>query len=97
MWADFIDFRQKRNVDTITKTFTFPAREQVQNAYPQFYHKVDKIGRPCYFERVGSMDVKKIFEATTEEKMFENYIYQFEMLFNWRYPSASAKAGKRID
>jgi len=43
------------------------------------------------------MDVKKIFEATTEEKMFENYIFTFEMLFNWRYPACSAKAGKRID
>ena len=42
MWRNFIEWRQKENVDTIVDTFTFDERWEIQKYYPHCYHKTDK-------------------------------------------------------
>jgi len=55
-------------------TYDFPEKAQVQEVYPHGYHMTDKLGRPIYIECIGLMDVTKLFEITTEERMVRHYI-----------------------
>ena len=64
--------------------------------YPQNYHGVDKQGRPIYIEVLGTLDVKKLFEVTTEARVLKNYAHSYELLMNLRYPACSELAGRRI-
>lgn len=89
MWFDFIEWRKKTGADTIIETWKFEEKEKVAEIYPQFYHKTDKKGRPLYIERIGTLNVPKLWEVTNEERMFNNWIYAFELLFAFRYPACS--------
>lgn len=53
--------------------------------------------RPIYIEQLGNLDVGKLWGITTEERMYTNYFYSFEKLFNFRYPACSAKKGSRVE
>jgi hypothetical protein len=97
MWTNFINWRKENKVDTIHLDFEFTEKDKVADIYPQFYHKTDKSGRPLYIERLGGMNVPALWTVTTEERMWQSYFQAFEHLFNFRYPAASAKAGRRID
>jgi hypothetical protein len=97
MWTNMIEWRKKNGIDTITQNWKFDEKAQVQVIYPQFYHHTDKTGRPVYIERLGQLNVDKLWEVTTEERMFTNYFYGFETLFNHKYPACSAVAQRRID
>lgn len=65
--------------------------------YPHGYHKIDKKGRPIYIERQGMLNVDKVFEITTEERLVKHYIHSYETLLKLRFPSCSAVAGQRIE
>jgi hypothetical protein len=69
MWGDFIEWRMKESINDIEKTWKFEEADKVAEIYPQFYHKTDKKGRPLYIERLGNLDVPKLFTVTTEERM----------------------------
>ena len=97
MWDNFIQWRQKNEIDTILSRWNFEEQPAVAKIYPQFYHGVDKKGRPIYIEQLGQLDVPTLWKATTEERMFQNYFYTFEKLANFRYPCVSAVKGHRID
>lgn len=43
MWLDTIEWRKEYEVDTILDSFVFHEREQFLMAYPQGYHKTDKL------------------------------------------------------
>jgi hypothetical protein len=45
MWADTLEWRREYEVDTILDAFVFHEREQFLMAYPQGYHKTDKLVR----------------------------------------------------
>lgn len=55
MWLDTLEWRKEYDVDTILDSFMFHEREQFLMAYPQGYHKTDKLvssstaqhTRPC--------------------------------------------------
>jgi len=40
--------------------YVFEEAEQVMNEYQHAYFGVDKIGRPFYVDRAGSVDVKRM-------------------------------------
>lgn len=97
MWDDFIAWRQKTEADTILSTWKFEEAHAVSQVYPQFYHGIDKKGRPIYIEQLGRLNVADLWKATTRERMFRNYIHSFEHLLSFRYPCVSAVKGQRID
>ncbi|ORX91574.1 CRAL/TRIO domain-containing protein [Neocallimastix californiae] len=77
--------------------FRIPREEEVQKLYPRFYHKVDKFGRPIYIEQLGPLDLKKLFNVTTEEKMINHHVYEYEKLIHKRFPACSNRAGYHIE
>jgi hypothetical protein len=97
MFQDHINWRAAQSIDDITSSWQFPEAEKVAEIYPQFYHKVDKKGRPLYIERLGTLDVPKLWTVTTEERMMRNFAWSFEVLFAFKYPACSAVAGHRIE
>lgn len=62
MWDEFIDWRVKNDIDNY-QNFKFPQLPELRKMYPHGYHKVDKQFRPIYIERVGHMDVDKVFKV----------------------------------
>jgi hypothetical protein len=97
MWTNFIAWRNKEGINEIMTTWDFAERDPVAAIYPQYYHKTDKQGRPLYIERLGTLDVPKLFTITTQERMQRQFAFAFEELFNWRYPACSAVVGRRIE
>lgn len=43
MWMDTLEWRKEYEVDAILDAFVFHEREQFLMAYPQGYHKTDKL------------------------------------------------------
>jgi len=43
MWMNNVDFKKEFNVDTILEDFVFEERSPFLEAYPQGYHKCDKL------------------------------------------------------
>ena len=97
MFTNFVEWRKRENVDSIIVDYLFEERQAVQQVYPHGYHGVDKLGRPVYIERFGLLNVPKLFELTTEERMVKHYMQEYEVLMKLRYPSCSRAAGKRIE
>jgi hypothetical protein len=67
MFTNFINWRREKDVENVID-FNFEESDQVAEIYPRGYHKVDKKGRPIYIERIGRLDVPKLFTVTTEER-----------------------------
>ena len=91
-----MDWRKKEQVDTVIETYQFPEFEEVQKVYSHGYHMLDNQGRPIYIERVGFMDIPKLFETTTEERIVRHYIQEYELLMKVKFPVCSLLAGKHI-
>ncbi|ORY66770.1 putative SEC14-phosphatidylinositol/phosphatidylcholine transfer protein [Neocallimastix californiae] len=97
MFSNCQKWRESINIDELCTSFEFPEEEEVQKLYPRFYHKVDKFGRPIYIEQLGPLDLKKLFNVTTEEKMINHHVYEYEKLIHKRFPACSNRAGYHIE
>ena len=90
MYGEFINYRDEYKVDTIMQDFVMPKKEEVFGFYPRGYCGVDKIGRPVYYERNGSMKPHKVMELVTEADIKNNYIFSYEFLVKYVFLAASA-------
>ncbi|KAK9766069.1 cytosolic factor, phosphatidylinositol/phosphatidylcholine transfer protein [Basidiobolus ranarum] len=97
MFIDCENWRVEFQVDDLVKNFEFTEGPEVQAVYPRFYHKTDKDGRPVYIEKVGQLDLKKLFAITDEERLTKNHVVSYEILLNQRFPACSAQAGHHIE
>jgi CRAL/TRIO domain/CRAL/TRIO, N-terminal domain len=97
MFKKWIAWRLEFKTDDILQEFDFPEYLQVRTIYPRIYHKTDKLGRPVYIERFGTVDIKKLWAATTSERMVRNHVYEYEKLIKYRFPACSAKAGRYFE
>ena len=59
--------------------------------------KTDKFGRPIYIELINKVNLDKLFQVTTEERMISYYIREYERLMKWRFPACSAVLKKPIE
>jgi len=96
MFTNFINWRQAEGVDDIIDTYQYPERADVQRVYPHGYHGIDKLGRPVYIERFGVLDVTRLFQATTEQRIIRHYIQEYEILMKLKFPACSAIKGERV-
>jgi CRAL/TRIO domain/CRAL/TRIO, N-terminal domain len=96
MFSKYIQWRQDQHVDSI-ESFDFPEIAAIKQYYPHGFHKTDRLGRSIYIERYGSIDMKKIFEITTEERMIRYYIREYESMIKLRIPACAVAAGYAVE
>lgn len=77
--------------------FEYTEKPQVMAYYPQYYHKTDKDGRPVYIEQLGKVDLEAMRKITSDERMVQNLVVEYEKLADPRLPAASRKAGQLLE
>ena len=97
MFKNFLKWREDKHVDDIREHFDFSEMLLVKGQYPHSYHKTDKFGRPIYIELISKVNLDKLFQVTTEERMISYYIREYERLMKWRFPACSAVLKKPIE
>ncbi|TVT98947.1 hypothetical protein EJB05_55760 [Eragrostis curvula] len=86
MWSEMLRWRKEFGADNIEE-FDYTELNEVLKYYPQFYHGVDKEGRPVYVELLGKVDAHKLVQITTIDRytLYQLYIINagqgFKMLW----------------
>ncbi|KAL5508615.1 SEC14 [Sanghuangporus vaninii] len=97
MIIDCEKWRKEMNVDDIVKNFKFEEKKLVDKYYPQYYHKIDKDGRPLYIERLGNVNITELRKITTQERQIKSLILEYEKFLNERLPAASKSIGHPVE
>ncbi|KAJ9528339.1 hypothetical protein QJQ45_014325, partial [Haematococcus lacustris] len=97
MWLNNVAFKAEFKVDTILQDFLYDERDSFLRAYPQGYHKVDKQGRPIFIQLLGQLDIHKLKQITTEQRMVKYHIQEYERCIKVIMPVCSHLAGRHID
>ncbi|KAI0031553.1 CRAL-TRIO domain-containing protein [Vararia minispora EC-137] len=97
MLLAYEQWRKDFGVDDILQNFDFKEKEQVDKYYPQYYHKLDKDGRPIYIEVLGKLDVKALYAITTQERQLQRLVYEYEKSITERLPAASRTVGHPVE
>jgi hypothetical protein len=77
--------------------FEYKEKSQIFKYYPQYYHKTDKDGRPLYIESLGNIDLPAMRKITSDERMLENLVVEYEKMADPRLPACSRKAGVLLE
>ncbi|KAF2835824.1 SEC14 cytosolic factor [Patellaria atrata CBS 101060] len=98
----FIDSEKWRSefgggVENLVRTFDYKEKPKVFQYYPQYYHKTDKDGRPVYIEQLGKVDLTAMYKITTEERMIQNLVCEYEKMADPRLPACCRKAGHLLE
>ncbi|GMH34099.1 hypothetical protein BSKO_01933 [Bryopsis sp. KO-2023] len=97
MMMDHLQWRQENRVDHILHEFEFTEREEFLSVYPQGYHQTDKQGNPIYIQHIGCVDLARIREVTTEDRMTKYHIQEYERCLEHIFPIVSRVHGRQID
>lgn len=84
-------------VDNLVRTFEYKERAEVFKYYPQYYHKTDREGRPVYIEQLGKVDLDAMRRITTDDRMLQNLVCEYEKLADPRLPACSRKSGSLLE
>ncbi|QRV72601.1 hypothetical protein RhiJN_00615 [Ceratobasidium sp. AG-Ba] len=97
MFINCEKWRKEFGVDNIVKNFDFKEKAEVDKYYPQFYHKMDKDGRPVYIEQLGKFDYKAVYKITTQERQLQRLVLEYEKFLNERLPACSEATGHPVE
>ncbi|KAL8902231.1 MAG: hypothetical protein Q9192_000106 [Flavoplaca navasiana] len=97
MFIDCEKWRKEFGVDNLVRNFDYKEKPQVFEYYPQYYHKIDKDGRPVYIEQLGGIDLTAMYKITTAERMLQNLVVEYEKLADPRLPACSRKSGQLLE
>jgi hypothetical protein len=97
MFTDCEAWRKSFGVDELKRSFDFKEKPQISKFYPQYYHKTDKDGRPVYIEQLGAIDLKKMYEISTHERMLQNLVVEYEKFTDNRLPACSRMKGELVE
>ncbi|KAJ5760819.1 Cellular retinaldehyde binding/alpha-tocopherol transport [Penicillium odoratum] len=97
MFTNCEKWRKTFGTDELPAVFDYKEKADVFKFYPQYYHKTDKDGRPVYIEKLGKIDLDKMYKITTGERMLQNLVTEYEKLADPRLPACSRKAGKLLE
>jgi hypothetical protein len=90
-------WRRVFDVDKCVNTFAFPEKDAVFEVYPQYFHKLDKLGRTVYIEQFKNMDMNKLFKITTQERLVARHIREYEKFTRYRLAACSVKKGENVE
>ncbi|GMF06052.1 unnamed protein product [Ambrosiozyma monospora] len=97
MFEECEEWRKTYGTDTILEDFHYTEKKDVAKYYPQYYHKTDKDGRPVYIEELGAVNIPKMYEITTQERMLKNLVWEYESFAKYRLAACSRKAGVLVE
>lgn len=100
MWIDSEKWRSTYagvGVEELVRTFDYQEKAQVFQYYPQYYHKTDKDGRPVYIEQLGNVDLTALGKITSQERMVQNLVCEYEKMADPRLPACSRKSGYLLE
>lgn len=97
MWANNEKWRSEFGADEIARHFDYKEQVEVDKYYPQYYHKMDRDGRPIYIERLGKIDVGKLYAITTQERMLQRLVSEYEKFLGTRLPACSQASGHLVE
>lgn len=95
MFKNFIKWREDNKIDEIPK-MEFTEMPQMKVIYPSFFHKLDKLGRPIYIELAGRINVGKMFEISSPERLLLMNLQHQERILNQILPSCSKALGRNV-
>lgn len=95
-WVDSLHWRRVHHADSILTRFKFPERAAFLEAFPQGYHKTDRMGRPVFVQQIGRADFDKIFQITNDARLMQHHIAENERLLGVIFPAASAAVGADV-
>ncbi|KAF7327484.1 CRAL-TRIO domain-containing protein [Mycena kentingensis (nom. inval.)] len=90
-------WRKDFGVEDIVNNFDFPEAAQVDEVYPQYYHSMDREGRPVYVERLGQLDLKVLYAVTTPERQLKRLVFEYEKFLMDRLPACSSAVGHPVE
>ncbi|KAF8489345.1 CRAL-TRIO domain-containing protein [Russula emetica] len=90
-------WRKDEKVEELARTFEFTEKKEVDKYYPQYYHKIDKDGRPVYIEQLGKLDFKALYAVTTQERLLHRLISEYERSLANRMPASSRAVGHPVE
>ncbi|KAJ7130772.1 CRAL-TRIO domain-containing protein [Mycena crocata] len=90
-------WRKEFGVDELVRTFEFTEEKEVDKYYPQYYHHMDKSGRPIYIERIGNLNMKALYACTSQERLIQHLVVEYESFLTTRLPACSAAAGHPVE
>lgn len=101
-WYRFIDCEKWRSefgggLDNLVPNFDYQEKPQVFAYYPQYYHKTDKDGRPLYIEQLGKINLDAMRKITTDQRMLQNLVVEYEKMADPRLPACSRKSGHLLE
>jgi len=73
MLRDHYKWLAEKNMSKLLQD-PFPEEQHIKKFYPQTFHGTDKMGRPIYIERPGHIDMPRLLQVTTPERVLE-YCY----------------------
>jgi hypothetical protein len=89
MFEAFLNWRTENQIDTIMTNYKCEELPAIIDAYPHAYYGCDKIGRPIYYDRIGSIDIVKIFQAAPTDTIFKDFYYEWEKTCKLRMYASS--------
>jgi len=90
-------WRKDEKIDELARTFEFTEKKDVDRYYPQYYHKIDKDGRPVYIERLGKLDFKALYAVTSQDRLLKRLISEYERSLVTRMPAAAREVGHPVE
>jgi len=90
-------WRRDFGIEELMENFEFTEKEQVDKYYPQYYHKMDKDGRPIYIERLGNLDIAALYKLTTQERQLQRFVMEYEKFLTERLPACAQAVGHPVE
>ncbi|KAJ7617012.1 CRAL-TRIO domain-containing protein [Mycena rosella] len=84
------EWRKEFGVDELVRTFEFTELEE-------YYHKMDKSGRPVYIERIGNLNMKALYACTSQERLIQRLVVEYESFLTMRLTACAAATGHPVE
>ncbi|WVR07261.1 hypothetical protein IAU60_004302 [Kwoniella sp. DSM 27419] len=98
MWANNEKWRKEFGADDIAAHgYDYPEQSQVDKYYPQYYHKIDREGRPIYIEQLGKLDINKLYAITSQDRQLHHLVHEYEKFLKDRLPACSKHIGHLVE